>query len=157
MNHVLEDNKFGEKAVFKRPNQIAVSFQCVKDRGNKEALNVDFAPNPNNQPDWKQKGSIQLTIDELPLMIALFVKLVGKCNFAYHGANNNNSLVINRNTDNNNTQFYFELFIAGKQRGFVFLTQMEAFRVYKLTLRQLSSFYKQTEQEVIDSIKHFYD
>ena len=70
---------FGEKAIFKRPNIVATVFQCVSDRAKKEALNVDFARNPNNYPDLVNKSTIQLSIDELPLLVALFMGLVQLC------------------------------------------------------------------------------
>ncbi|GAA5132682.1 hypothetical protein GCM10025767_06600 [Thalassotalea piscium] len=121
-------------------------------------MNVDFAPNVNNQSIWQQKQTIQLSIDELSMLVAMFLKLNDNCNFAYHGPMKSNSLVAKRisNVEGVDTQFNVSLFIKGTQSGFIFLTKSEAFRVFKLALKQLTLYYEQSESEVIITIEKFY-
>ncbi|MBB6545128.1 hypothetical protein [Thalassotalea piscium] len=149
---------FGPKAEFKRPNTVSICFQCCNDRSGKPAMNVDFAPNVNNQSIWQQKQTIQLSIDELSMLVAMFLKLNDNCNFAYHGPMKSNSLVAKRisNVEGVDTQFNVSLFIKGTQSGFIFLTKSEAFRVFKLALKQLTLYYEQSESEVIITIEKFY-
>ena len=152
----MNQQPFGEKAEYKRPNIIATCFQCVHDRSQKPGLNVDFAANPNNQPQWKQKQTIQLTIDELSALTALFLGKLNDCNFAYHGETKKRSLVVNVRVEKGVSQYAFNLFDTGEKLGYIFLTKTEAFRVYKLCLKQLANYYDQPEGEVINSILHFY-
>lgn len=155
---INQNSKFGAKAEFKRPNNIACCFQCVNDRTGKPALNVDMTSNTNNIPDWKNKITIQLKINELSMLCAMFLKTIPECNFAYHGENNNKSLIakIIKNKEDHSIQFNFIMFSAGQKKGYIFLTQQEAFMVFKLALTQLCFYFNQSETEILNSIKCFY-
>ena len=129
---------FGKKAEFKRPNAITVCFQCVTDRSGSAALNVDFAANNNNSTDWQNKQTIQLTIDELSMLAAMFLRLEDNCNFAFHGTNKKKSLIAKRiSSQNKDTQFNFSLYLEGQQCGFIFHNKRKKYSMFKLKIKQM--------------------
>ena len=153
---MIQQEDYGQKAVFKRANGVASCFQLCFDKAGKPAMNVDLAPNPDDKPNWKEKSSFQLTIDELSWFVAVLAGLSNDANFNYHGKQKNKSLSINRRQEEGGIVYAFNIIEKGHSKRYIKLSQIEAFRVHKLALKQLCAFYEQTEIEVMRSIDRFY-
>lgn len=155
MNNPTKANTFGNKCVFKRKNANAFCFQHIT-REKSLGMNIDVAPNPDNRPDWTNKTTIQLGIEEVSELVAFLLGHLPKVNFSFHGSNNNMSVLMQNKDSAHGKQIAVAMMEAGTNQGYVYLSQGEAFTLYKLANELLSKHYKQSERDLILSIKTFF-
>lgn len=159
---MTENIKFGDKAVFRRPNAVKVCFQLVKNRSNLPALNVDMAN--NIQQDWTGKETFQLTIDEISLLAAYFLGYTSNVNFAFHGEKNNKSLTVTQkwyDKDKNqktkmNCYHQVSMWQGGTGLFYINLSHHEGFQIFNLLLNQLQTHYKQSKADILNLLKIYY-
>lgn len=148
--------QFGRKCVYKRPNASAFCFQHINREDNNVGMNIDVAPNPDNRPDWANKSTIQLGVEEIAELVAFLLGNLNQVSFSYHGSAKNMSVVMQKKKNERGEQVSVTMLHAGQQQGYIYLTQGEAFTLYKLTNEMLSKHYKQSERDLILSIKTFF-
>lgn len=153
---VIDNNKFLDKATFRRGEQVKVCVQHVFDRANIRAVNIDMASGSDR--NWEYKETFQLTIDECSLVTAYFLKLVPNVNLAFHGNNHNKSMTIAKSdaSTSHSIQHFCGMYEAGKPLHYIHFSNHEGFRIFNLILDQLSNHYKQSRTDVISLIKAYY-
>lgn len=157
---MVNNIQFGEKAVFRRPEQVKVCFQLVQNRAGDPSLNIDMAPNKSNDTSWQGKATFQLTIDEISLFAAYFLRFTNELNFAFHGENNNKSVTVKRKQHlKGDKRIYHQLSMweGGQGLFYINLSHFEGFRVFNLLLTQLQNYYGQSKNEVISLLTAYYN
>lgn len=116
--------------------RAALCFEASRTRRDVPTVTMDAAP--SNAPktyDWKNKTTVQFTVDELPFVLAVFLGIVPSCEYKSHGANKDKG-------------FRFEAQDGGKIFAKVFspdgvcavpITRADSFHVSRLLLSQLKA------------------
>lgn len=97
------------------------------------ALDAAEASAPK-QFDWGNKIRIQMTINELPMVAAVLLGFLPKCEFKNHGPDNNKGFSIERQQG----QFFVRVFTKGANVA-VPMYMPDAYHVTALVLRQLQA------------------
>lgn len=125
--------------------RAALCFESSRTRREVPTVTLDAAPSTGPKAyDWKSKTSVQFTVDELPVVLAVFLGIRPACEFKSHGPNKDKG-------------FAFEVQDEGKVFAKVFspdgvravpITRPDVFHVARLLLAQL----KASAQDGLDGI-----
>lgn len=113
-------------------------------------INIDGAKeNPSKKRSflWDKKVSIMVTQNELPIVAAVFLGLLQKCEYSSHGKLKNKGFGV----ENQQGKIYFKVYQGGdnKMSVGVPITSSDAFYVSAMILGQLQ---KQTKMKTIDDV-----
>ena len=117
--------------------KAALTFQCDVTKGTERkpgvptmAIDGALATGPK-QYDWNKKIRIQLTVAELPVVCAVFMGLLERCQFQNHGQDNNKGFEFEHQGD----KVFCKLFGPGQVIA-VPVSMPDVFQVSSLFTRQ---------------------
>jgi hypothetical protein len=145
---------FGPKESYFWPSHVIVFQECQAKGSGRPALNVDIAPVISNSPDYKQKFTIQLSLDELALFALLLKKHKAESKFEYHGSNKDKALYTKWYPKTDSLGFFF--YQKGISRGAAYIKFNELFRVFRLVISMLARAYNETNDGIYAMLEQFY-
>jgi hypothetical protein len=83
--------------------------------------------------DWQHKLRIQLTVDELPVILSVLLSHRANCEFLNHGTENNKGFSVS----NQKTKFFWRVFAGREAVRAVPMEPEDAFQVAALLMSQL--------------------
>lgn len=135
------DEQERPKSVHVYGGKGALCFEEDETKNGFHTIAIDAAPSTGpKQYDWANKIRIQLTREELPVLLAVMLGVLPQCEYKNHGPQNNKGFGV----QDQGNQYYVRVFGPDGVRA-VPMTPEDAFRVTAMLIKQMRKNYEGLE------------
>lgn len=130
----------------------ALCFECDTTRKDQPTVRVEAAlATGYNKFDWTNKIAVQLSVDELATVVAVFLGWVAKCEYRYHGEDRNKGFSI----ENQPGHMLVRLNEGGEPPRAIPVDPARAFAITSLLFDQLAANYPRLQQDALLNVLRF--
>lgn len=135
------DEQERAKSVHVYGGKGALCFEEDETKNGFHTISLDAAPSTGpKQYDWAQKIRLQLTREELPVLLAVMLGVLPQCEYKNHGPQNNKGFSV----QDQGNQYFVRVYSPDGVRA-VPMTPEDAFRVTAMLIKQMRKNYEGLE------------